>query len=157
MKTGWPPGLLQDDCRPLSIWLSSRIDSRHVARMAAKEIKMTDAERMTKAYIEAIIFTDTGDRDQPPSDAQLTPLFKARAWADCRNFLLAYGALIKKSGASVEQVGHDLWLTRNGHGVGFWDRPEIYGDELSQELTRVAEAMGSVDAEFEEQPLETQA
>lgn len=20
------------------------------------------------------------------------------------------------------QVGHDLWLTRNGHGTGFWDR-----------------------------------
>lgn len=22
----------------------------------------------------------------------------------------------------AEQVGHDFWLTRNGHGAGFWDR-----------------------------------
>lgn len=24
-------------------------------------------------------------------------------------------------------LGHDLWLTRNGHGSGFWDKPEKYG------------------------------
>lgn len=111
---------------------------------------MTDAERMTKAYLEAVYFTDTGDGDQPDADAQLTPLFKARAWADCRNFIHAYGSLIKEAGATIEQAGHDLWLTRNGHGAGFWDRPEIYGEDLAQELTRVAGAMGSVDSEFEE-------
>lgn len=27
------------------------------------------------------------------------------------------------------QVGHDLWLTRNHHGAGFWDRPEVYEPE----------------------------
>lgn len=21
-----------------------------------------------------------------------------------------------------QEIGHDLWLTRNGHGTGFWDR-----------------------------------
>jgi hypothetical protein len=32
-KTGWPAGLLQDDCTGLSRWFSSRIDARHVLRM----------------------------------------------------------------------------------------------------------------------------
>ena len=27
-KTGWPPGMLQDDCRELSIWLSTRPDAK---------------------------------------------------------------------------------------------------------------------------------
>ena len=31
------------------------------------------------------------------------------------------------------QAGHDYWLTRNGHGVGFWDRGlGSIGDKLSQ-------------------------
>jgi hypothetical protein len=32
-RTGWPPGLLQDDCRPLFRWFASRIDARWVVRM----------------------------------------------------------------------------------------------------------------------------
>ena len=106
------------------------------------------ADEITTAYIEALYFTDTGDCDQPPASAQLTPLCKARAWVECRNFLWAYSELLQACGASASQVGHDLWLTRNGHGVGFWDRPEIYGEALSEELTRAAKAMGSVDPEF---------
>ena len=46
------------------------------------------------------------------------------------------------------QLGHDLWLTRNGHGVGFWDRPEIYGEQSSRLFTAFAHAMGEHDACF---------
>ena len=36
-----------------------------------------------------------------------------------------------------EQFGHDYWLTRNGHGTGFWDRyskgrGEVIGDRLAE-------------------------
>jgi hypothetical protein len=31
-KTGWPPDLLQDDCRKLHKWFASRIDARWVVR-----------------------------------------------------------------------------------------------------------------------------
>jgi hypothetical protein len=34
-RTGWPPGMLQDDCRKLSRWLANRIDSRMHAKQAA--------------------------------------------------------------------------------------------------------------------------
>lgn len=37
--------------------------------------------------------------------------------------------------------GHDFWLTRNGHGAGFWDKPETYG-EAGDKLTEIAESMG---------------
>jgi hypothetical protein len=36
-RTGWPPGLLQDDCRGLSKWLASRPDARQRLREALAE------------------------------------------------------------------------------------------------------------------------
>ena len=30
-----------------------------------------------------------------------------------------------------EQIGHDLWLTRGGHGAGFWDRGLPNGDRIT--------------------------
>lgn len=33
-RTGWPPGLLQDDCAGLSKWLASRPDARRRVREA---------------------------------------------------------------------------------------------------------------------------
>jgi hypothetical protein len=46
-----------------------------------------------------------------------------------------------------EQFGHDFWLTRNGHGSGFWDRyrPGSTGHEVGDKLTKLAKEYGSVD------------
>ena len=41
-----------------------------------------------------------------------------------------------------ERAGHDFWLTRNGHGAGFWDRG--LGD-LGDRLSNAAHVYGSVD------------
>ena len=36
-KTGWPPGLLQDDSKQLSKWLAGKPDAFRLAREAAKQ------------------------------------------------------------------------------------------------------------------------
>jgi len=41
-----------------------------------------------------------------------------------------------------ECAGHDFWLTRNGHGAGFWDRGM---GGLGDRLSNAAKAFGSVD------------
>ncbi len=46
---------------------------------------------------------------------------------------------------SVDQVQHDLWLTQNGHGTGFWDRPEVYGKLNASKLTEIADKVGMID------------
>jgi hypothetical protein len=103
---------------------------------------------MYQAYIEAVYFTETGDLGQPSRGAELTALFKAQAHTACRNFL--YGASSHARCLDAKQLGHDLWLTRNGHGTGFWDRPEVYGADRADLFTRIATAMGEHDAEFVE-------
>ena len=45
-----------------------------------------------------------------------------------------------------QHFAHDLWLTRNGHGSGFWDRyTGGRGEEIGDILTGIAESMGNVD------------
>ena len=40
---------------------------------------------------------------------------------------------------------HDFFLTRNGHGAGFWDSPNIYGEDESEGLTRISQEMRGAD------------
>lgn len=44
--------------------------------------------------------------------------------------------------SSLAQHGHDFWLTRCGHGAGFWDRG--YG-AVGDQLSELARLMGNVD------------
>lgn len=46
-KTGWPPGLLQDDCRKLSMWFAGRLDAKRIARQVCKEIAETIKKERT--------------------------------------------------------------------------------------------------------------
>lgn len=69
---------------------------------------------------------------------------KNKMRSDCNLFLeVAEPWLEKIPDLDFELVGHDLWLTRNGHGAGFWDSPEKWGgDENAETLSKIAKAMG---------------
>ena len=109
-------------------------------------------DTIQRAYIEAIYFTETGDNGQPPHNAELSALSKAQAYLDSRQF---YWAVTEDLGIEPDtldwhQIGHDLWLTRNGHGTGFWDRPDVYGNERCMIFSAMAKAMGQHDVDFED-------
>jgi hypothetical protein len=44
-------------------------------------------------------------------------------------------------GTVWEYAGHDFWLTRNGHGAGFWDRGL---GELGDRLTAACKPYGEI-------------
>lgn len=46
-----------------------------------------------------------------------------------------------KDGYGAGNAGHDFWLTRNGHGCGFWDRDL---GEIGDKLTEAAKKFGEV-------------
>ncbi len=57
---------------------------------------------------------------------------KENAIKDIDSFVEKAGTLL--DGMNEEQVGHDFWLTRNGHGAGFWDRGL---GEVGKKLTEI--------------------
>lgn len=114
-----------------------------------KTIELTDKEAaFCAAYFQAIDFTDTGDTDQPESGAELDVDFERESTIDCLAFYSRICCYL--SDDHIEQAGHDFWLTRNGHGTGFWDRPEIYQCQYSQFFTRIAEGYGEANSIYEE-------
>ena len=97
---------------------------------------------MADAYVEAAYFTD---EEHQHDGYELTSIFKNDAYRACRNFEDACDALsIDLRAYDPDQLGHDLWLTRNGHGAGFWDRDFEHKDIF----TAFARAQGTHDAEF---------
>lgn len=69
----------------------------------------------------------------------------SRIVRDCHHFILVTSTNdIDLSGLEA-QAGHDFWLTRNGHGTGFWDRPEIYGEENARILSIMSHCFGNCD------------
>jgi hypothetical protein len=59
---------------------------------------------------------------------------------DCKKFQKKAGAeAIEAYGA--EQAGHDFYMTRNGHGVGFWEEDHAT-PEICQALDKLAKATG---------------
>lgn len=58
--------------------------------------------------------------------------------ADCEAWQTANAdllALAYATGYDEAQAGRDYWFTRNGHGVGFWDRDQLKGESDDDGLT----------------------
>jgi hypothetical protein len=105
-------------------------------------------QKITDAYIEAVYFTEQTPDTPENEGLDLTTAFLAEAVEDCRAFVLAVQAAGIDPQADPDQIGHDFWFTRNGHGVGFWDRPEIYGQSDADALTDIARGFGEAYADF---------
>ena len=112
-------------------------------------IELTKKEEIfVTCYFATIDFTETGDTDQPPHGADLDDDFIREQTVDCLSFYSRISCYINDD--KIEQAAHDFWLSRNGHGTGFWDREEIYGEYLAKMLNDRAVGYGEVDAVFDE-------
>ena len=76
--------------------------------------------------------------DQNYSIVDIAPEALEKMKADCAKFQAENAADIEKGYAGpnyavTERAGHDFWLTRAGHGAGFWDGdwPEEVGERLT--------------------------
>tara|TARA_Y100000310_G_scaffold300671_1_gene336531 strand:+ start:788 stop:1144 length:357 start_codon:yes stop_codon:yes gene_type:complete len=98
----------------------------------------------TGAYIEAALWSSVDDDGRDVDD--IAPETLAAMRADCRAFYIANEAAIWCDGGPQPQAamaGHDFWLTRCGHGAGFWDGD--WPEPHAQALTDAAEAFGNID------------
>lgn len=119
-------------------------------------------DEFVRGYIEALLWS-TNDESDPTGGKPLNQSFTAddlsheamdRIESDCRSFLHKVGPYLtvdRYKGAGLTsleaQAGHDFWLTRAGHGSGFWDG-DWEGEEdgrFDGPLTKAAKEMGNID------------
>lgn len=103
---------------------------------------MPDA--FTRAYVQAALWSSTDD-DGTPLDAShgptdILPATMAQMIADCATFQAHNAAAIRGRAC---QAGHHFWLTRNGHGAGFWDGD--WPEPIASHLTNASTTFGEVD------------
>lgn len=86
-----------------------------------------DLNQFARAYIEALYFTDAGPDNEISADNELSQEAITRIETDCAKFEAMasryFTDCTRGSGeySVSQQAAHDFWLTRNGHGAGFWD------------------------------------
>lgn len=108
---------------------------------------MTDALRQ---YIETALWSTNDDStpsggvplDDNYSADDLAPETLARMTADWEAFCKRAGelGLMSVPFRSLTDIAHDFWLTRNGHGCGFWDGD--YVEPYASRLTALAKTFG---------------
>lgn len=116
-------------------------------------------EQFLAAYITAALWSTSNNPeanqgeylDETYGPDNLAPETLASMRADCERFiadnaadLALYAEQRPGNGqwTPSDYAGHDFWLTRCGHGVGFWDRG--LGD-LGDRLSEAARAYGNID------------
>lgn len=79
-------------------------------------------DAFTLGYIECALWSENLN-DVSVSDLSAETL--GRLVADAKDFQKTNRALLDRAneqGRDDAHLGHDFWLSRNGHGTGFWDR-----------------------------------
>lgn len=109
-------------------------------------------EQFLDGYIEAALWSshdnsdpETGgdplDKNYGPED--VTSKTKAKMRKECDDFIRKAKKELTQAfeqGMNAGSAGHDFWLTRNGHGAGYWDRDlGDVGDELSEKAKQYGE------------------
>lgn len=115
-----------------------------------------------RAYIQTALWSSHDEStpqggepmDRNYSESDLAPACLEQMRADCERFETENAETITNAIATGdvsagpdynewERAAHDFWLTRNGHGAGFWDGD--WPEPFAQKLTDAAHAFGSCD------------
>ena len=111
-------------------------------------------DEVIEGYEEAIYFTESrvGMDDGTINKSDMfSTLARLQITFDCQRFLeLLEDGQDEELGMKYTDafdidwrlVGHDFWLTRNGHGAGFWDGdwPENFGEFATDICDEAGEA-----------------
>lgn len=112
----------------------------------AKKLDEVDFDTFFQQYLATALWSST-DESTPEGGEPMDDNYSVDDIADetlaemeteCREFLAMADKYLD---GDYSQAGHDFWLTRNGHGAGFWD-----GDwkEHGDTLTKLSKEFGGV-------------
>jgi hypothetical protein len=97
-------------------------------------------------YLETALWSTLDESDPTggePMDSNYTiddiaPDSYARLQSEAHDF---YTANLADIDDDPGQAGHDFWLTRSGHGAGFWDGD--WPDDVGERLTQASKRAGT--------------
>lgn len=103
-------------------------------------MEWNDAEEAGEGHAEGSFPEECGFTD-------LAPESLAAIMADCAAFQTEAGELLalayEQRSYGADSAGHDFWLTRNGHGSGFWDRDDLKV-EVGETGYRIGESLAAI-------------
>jgi hypothetical protein len=109
-------------------------------------------DSFTNAYMTCALWSSTGDDGEHLDKTYCVGDISSECFdkmeADClkfqeQNHQYFEDLVVVSQSTPDEKAGHYFWLTRNGHGAGFWDGD--YEEEAGRALTAAAEAFGECD------------
>lgn len=118
-----------------------------------KGIEPMSLQTFIEGYIAAALWSSTygnnGEGHMDDGEHELAQETRDKMEADCAAFYAAhndkfqYDSITRPSEDVDASAGHDFWLTRCGHGAGFWDGDWI--EPIATHLTDAAHACGEID------------
>ena len=104
-------------------------------------------DEFVESYLECALWSSTDDDGNPLDDSfdvdDIGRETRRAAETDCADFWRRHGWILSRD---VRRGGFDFWLTRNGHGAGFWDGDwRTESADYGKRLTDAAHEFGSVD------------
>ena len=108
-----------------------------------------ELDDFAQGYLECALFTNEPDAISESGEfyqkgdwavTSFTPKALQLAVSICTKFQADNAVDLKD--VDPTQAGHDLWYTTGGHGVGYWSRPEVYGEDAAERLTAASERAG---------------
>ena len=107
--------------------------------------------RFVRMYVDTLLWSTCNEHGEPFEDSHglsdLSPCAMARIVDDCIRFWHAVESAGIDLDAEIlvdvdpaERAAFHFWLTRNGHGAGFWDGD--WSDDAGDRLTKLAEGFG---------------
>lgn len=129
---------------------SGRHADEHGGRRAVHEASRDRMDSFTSAYLETALWASMDNSDDnggEPLDrnysiSDIADETRDKMIADCADFQHRYKYMLDNAygegGIDSERAGHNFWLSRNGHGAGFFD------DDLD-DLQDAAKSYGEFD------------
>lgn len=112
-----------------------------------------DLDQFHMSYVQTALWSSTNPNNDDSLDNgeyEMSDELESEMLADCEAFLAVHADTIRDcktarndGSSNFTMAGHDFWLTRCGHGAGFWDGD--YSEPHATILTNASKKAGNVD------------
>jgi hypothetical protein len=116
---------------------------KHLKYFKESIINEHDIDDIVDSYLECALWTseEQGDDFEDKTIHDFSVESRELVTSEMKWFVAVAGDALDD--ISDDMIGHDIWLTRNGHVAGFWDRG--YDEDVEKILVELSQELGFTD------------